>query len=443
MYTVIYGITTATDLYTSIYDEKENLIYASTFGNESYSKEVLSLEQLASIEKSSISKIIICSQYVNEIVNSLLAQNFSLNIIFFFNHHTQLLESCLKRRHEVIKKENTLYAIFDLTINLPSFDVFTFIILAEMRRRELGLDFIHFIVLPANSSDENTFSMNVLYDDEDFDWRIKNLILPAFQCLMSSVGVSKLANREELGPFVQGSNTFPINFMSEKYLPAPSISDLKYYIDSKKCLSHIQAPRMAKEAVEQFLTHINPNNKKIITLVLRELDTQLERNNDSHSWAKFSKSIDREKYTVIIVRDSYKCFEPINQSEYGNCHAFPLASADVTFRVALYEKSFMSLGVSSGALYPLYFIPNAKAIKFQMVSQTNPANAKRILEKIGLVENKDAFFRANRFQKLLWKNDSYLNISEAFKEMEKNLEDLSNVTKSKENAPFVVGKNNG
>lgn len=414
-YTVVYGITSATTSYISNTNVNENIIFASTKGTEPFGEKVYSLQELSSLARDEIEKIVICSQHVNEIVNSLLVHDFNLGIIYFFNHHSNLLESCYQKRHPTVRMENTLYAIYDLTINLPSYDIFTFIILAELRRKELGLQHVHFIVLPANSNDSDVFSMNVLYEDNDFNWRIKNLIVPAFSCLPSCSGYSKLAFKEELTNLIDPKvTTYPEDFLARESIPAPTIPDFKPYIEKQQSLCVIKAPSIASEAIDQYLESVNPKRKKLVLIILRELDMQHERNNELNSWAKFTKQLDRSEYCVVIVRDAYKAFSSINVDAFGLCEVFPLSACDVTFRLALYEKAYISLGVSSGALYPLYFIPQAKAIKFQFVSDSNPSNSLRNIEKLGATIDKDAFFRANQYQKLIWKPDTFENIQMAF-----------------------------
>jgi hypothetical protein len=426
--TVIYGITDTTQTVKSLLASKSKLIFASTNGDEVYQHEVVSLEDLSKMDRSLIDRIIICSQHVNEITNGLLRHNFELDNIYFFNHHDNSITNCSALKLETIKSATTLYAIYDMDINIPSYDVFTFIVLAEQKRIDLDLAHIHFVVVPANSSCENDFSMNVLYDSDDFGWRMKNLVIPAFSCLPSCKGYSKLAFRQEITQLLQSKiNLFPASYSLTKPKPVNNIPDYRDYVNAGRNLAVLKAPAVAAKLVTQFLKMVNSQNKKLVVIVLRELQGQKVRNNNIDEWARFSRSLDREHYSVLVLRDSYNMFSPLDETKFGQCSTFPLASNDVTIRVALYEKSYIVMGVSSGALYPAYFIKGAKAIKFQFLTEHNPTTTLNNTLKIGLEPNKDPFFVTNKYQKLIWKSDSSDNIKKAFNELVTDIESTFDV----------------
>ncbi len=149
MYTVIYGINETTTLFLNSRFNKGSNIFACTKGGESYQGEPsLSLEQLVKMNRNEIDRVVICSEFVAEISANLINNGFTLEQLYFFDYHKKIPVPLTDISLSSVSKNNTLYAFYDLSFNLPCYDVTVFCVLAELKRKSLGLDHIHFVVVP-------------------------------------------------------------------------------------------------------------------------------------------------------------------------------------------------------------------------------------------------------------------------------------------------------
>ena len=95
MSTVVYGITASTDMFVRSEFNNDDNIYACTSGGEEFMGETaISLQALSELENKQDLRVVICSEFVLDILNSLQNIGISIEQSFFFNHTSGQLVPC-------------------------------------------------------------------------------------------------------------------------------------------------------------------------------------------------------------------------------------------------------------------------------------------------------------------------------------------------------------
>jgi hypothetical protein len=417
MYTVIYGISNSAKLFIDSSYNKGNNIFACTYGGEKYEdKLAISLEELAKVALTDIERVIICSEFVAEISQSLIAIGFEIEQLFFFDYNQRKPIALKNISLEPVSKKSTLYAFYDLSINLPCYDVTIFCVLAELKRKELGLKHIHFVVVPSRSEQGGHIGSTSYYNRADYQWRIDKILRGCFECITSCAGISVLSHREEADALCKHRHRFPNDYLPNTRSRVLSTTDLPSNKKTDREFCAFSAPNNAQHLVNDFL-NIRLNNRKLIVITLREYGSSTERNSNIKAWAQFIQTLDTKKYYVVIIRDSYNCLSaPIAEFvglEVDYLHA---ASLDFTLRVALYQSAYVNMNINNGPIFVQNFIEQCRYINFIWVDDNNPAISTSLFEKSKIQIDEHYQFRQHALQHLIWKKDEFSNIKYAFEQ---------------------------
>ncbi|TMP33851.1 hypothetical protein CWB98_18880 [Pseudoalteromonas rubra] len=312
------------------------------------------------------------------------------------------------------KVSNTLFAFYDLSQNLACYDVLYFCALANLERIKRNLQHIQFIIVPNKSLSCEDLGFNVFHEGDDLIWRIEKILQGVMTCVINNIGCTILPYKESAQYYSDAPNTYPDNF-----IPGNSRNRVSSKVLNTLCESHdltyLKAPKPAHEIVYSFLKQ-KANNKKIVTLTLRECSSHSKRNSNVVEWMKFATYLQENGYFPVIIRDSYKA-----HLEYGcdfdQFTCMPLASMDFKIRLALYEQAFVNMSISNGPTVAYNFITNCPAITFMKVDDNIPAIATSTFEKAEVELGKDLKFRASNLQKLIWKEDTFENIKASFSDL--------------------------
>lgn len=174
---------------------------------------------------------------------------------------------------------------------------------------------------------------------------------------------------------------------------------------------HLQASDEARETVRMFLK----DGPSPVTVTLRELDSWGHRNSNIEAWKKFADSTGER---VIFIRDTAKAGDPIL-----GCMTFPLASLNLDIRMALYEQAKCNLFVPSGP-WNLALFGDRPWLMFNKISEDDPyiGNRPKFWEESQGIKEGEQFPWSGPNQRIVWKPDTYENISEAWSWLAPRLE---------------------
>lgn len=418
MLTIIYGITASTDTFLSSEYNTGSNIYACTKGGEELNgNTAISLEELSKIDARSISRVVICSELLNEIIPSLSAINIPIEKCFFYCYHSNSLKSCKELAIQGIEPDDTLFAFYDLKYCLPCYDVTTFVVLAEQERLNKKKKHIKFIIVP--HSDEEGYSP--FHSANDMRFRIENIVKPMFSSLKSYIATDELISRRGLDKYKEFHQfTYPDGYYDGHPHNSNEFELLKTYKKNGTDISAIEPHEQYLNLTREFLAN-SAKGKKVITVTLREYAVNADtRNSNLREWAKFIAHLDKEVYFPVIIRDTYNCTAPLPHY-FENVATFPLASVSLHYRLAIYKLAHVNMGINNGPIYPISYIKDSRSIIFYKVLNEVPTLSESSYKKYGFVIGKNHFFNDNDLQITFWGEDSFENLKAAFEAFNKKI----------------------
>ncbi len=236
---------------------------------------------------------------------------------------------------------NKHLAVYDLTHAPPTFDFVTWLVIAEMAKRRCGDDSLEVYIKPgpAGGFRKDKNPPGLIHRK----WMLQQVVracCPLFGASVSNIEV-----------FTQEYHTYP-------YLT-------KTIVDNYRAGEDLPRPYPSEQSVDyvnQWYEHKFKDGRPLIVLVLREAEYWPVRNSDNKMWAKFAETI-ANRFNVVVMRDASKCWQDL-PPEFEGFASVPWASANVDFRLALYEKAHLNMAMSGGNTTLLEFSDKAKYVIF-------------------------------------------------------------------------------
>jgi hypothetical protein len=275
-------------------------------------------------------------------------------------------------------------ACYDLSCAPASYDFLTWLVIAEMNRRERGFPGplkVAFKAGPKDGFRDDNLPVGAEGRREIFD----NVIRPAL----------KLVGAVETDEALEGCRYhYTMNTVSDAARNGIDVPSLK-----------ATAEDLAR--VDTYL-----NGQRPIVITLREAEHWPQRNSNLDAWLKFAAWV---KEPVIFVRDTAKADEPL---PFPTC---PEASRDIGLRTALYERAKINLFVSNGpGVIPVY--SDSPYLLIKPLADDYIVKMEDWWRKgIGVAPG-EQFPWAKPNQRIAWCDDSFENIMSAWADMQTNLQ---------------------
>ena len=271
------------------------------------------------------------------------------------------------------------YRAYDLDRSPTSFDYFTFLCAmateAYYNNAELEIVFIPADNVDGVREEDKSFGLSIERQKE----RIKKILIP---------GTSLVDARLML---------FPNRASAVKYCSEVGALSFGHFLplltDAHKAFGDIRRLRTS------FLKE--QDNKKYITITLRQSFRHSYRNSNVDAWNKFAKAVTTEgDYDVIVLPDTDTDIEQNRD-----------IALDVQRRFWLYEFAEMNFGVCGGPITMCFY---SEAPCRMIYSETN-AHALTGLNEIGLPPGSQMSF-ARPTQRIVWEKDTFDNIWKSYSE---------------------------
>lgn len=273
-------------------------------------------------------------------------------------------------------------ACYDFSCAPSSYDFLTWLIIAEMNRRERGFEGPLKVAFRAGPKDG--FRDDVLPVETEGRRQIfENVIRPSL----------KLVGAVESDEALDGCRYhYTMNMVSEAARNGVDVPMFK-----------ATAEDLAR--VDDYL-----NGQRPIVITLREAEHWPQRNSNVDAWVKFAEWV---KEPVVFVRDTAKADEPL---PFPTC---PEASKDIGFRTALYERAKINLFVSNGpGVIPVY--SDYPYLMMKPLADDYIVKMEDWWRKGIGVEPGEQFPWTNPNQRIAWCDDTFENIMSAWAEMNGN-----------------------
>lgn len=311
-----------------------------------------------------------------------------------------------------------LRAYFDQAVAPPSFDICTFLYLAEMERLYLRCDEIDLYVV-ANTKDgfRDDFKFQPI---EDNIRRLQHIVIPAHRLLPSCRRALFFPDRNEAKrDFDPTVAIFPVGYTVDHPTIQYLDSDVILARYANKPFGSLRAPPDAVKLMTQWIdSHLGGRHPVVITL--RESHLQRRRNSKLVEWVRFARSLDAQTYAPVFVPDTASIFRPrsILLRDFLVCDA---AALDIQLRLALYEAAYINLHVDSGPAVCCMLDDITRTIRFKLDPYGNPTIGARNFLRRGY-EKGMQWINCTSHQISIWEPDRCDVITEAFDFLLKRIE---------------------
>ncbi|MGJ8681859.1 hypothetical protein, partial [Paraglaciecola sp.] len=180
-------------------------VFTTTGGGEFQGKEIASISELSHLAQ--YDHIVIASQFVDEIVDEWLKVKKPTGSLYWFDFMYLRMANVESMSYNKEEKKS-LYVLYDLEVLPATFDIATFLVRAELRRKELALDDLVLVVIGGNFGGLSARAY-LNHGATQGEWRVHHVLLPIAQMLSSCSGVAYFSNKRQANKLVNNEFTFP------------------------------------------------------------------------------------------------------------------------------------------------------------------------------------------------------------------------------------------
>ncbi|HLW46991.1 MAG TPA: hypothetical protein VKW09_04410 [bacterium] len=313
--------------------------------------------------------------------------------------------------------DDTLYAFYDLAVAHITYDAAWFAAAADLARRRLGLARVHFVVVPGivNGLREERTAYEAVVDADLRVWRLHNVVVPIFTFVPSCGGYTVLPARAAAEPLRAraGRRVYPASY--EPALPVGHHpSELLGPARAGAAVGVLRSSEPGRRFVERW-AETRLRGRRMVTITLRDYGYMTERNSDLGAWAAFARRLDPAVYLPVFVLDTERTLDP-SPAFFEGFEVFREASWNVGLRMALYESSFVNLGVNNGPLFMAMLSERTRMLIFKMVTPSVPQTTEDFMRQLGFPIGGQLPF-ATPHQRLVWEDDTLEVIEREFAAM--------------------------
>jgi hypothetical protein len=308
--------------------------------------------------------------------------------------------------------DRALYLFYDLEVAPITFDFAWTLVAADLRRRELNLDWLQVVIVPGpiEGGRRESSDYDEVFDAEARNWRLWNIVVDMCRSLSDcSVVVCKSREEAERLFFADARHVFPIG-----YTPNSPIVVFNEAIEASKMrpggLGFFSAPVEARRYVRKWMDRHCPG-RKLIVFTLRQSRYMQARNSNLASWRAFAAGLDDEKYHVALIPDTDAASEW--SESWPNTTPVLEACFNLQIRQAFYQCGYLSMGVNSGPLMLPFFNSAAAVAMFIMVRENVPQASSAYLPSRGFVHGQTPIFCTPK-QRWVWEEDTLENLQLVF-----------------------------
>lgn len=322
-----------------------------------------------------------------------------------------------------ITDHDTLYAFYDLQVAPLSYDVSWFAATADLARRRKQLKRVHFVIVPGvkDGLREERKAYESVVDVSARLWRLHNIVLPILTLVPSFAGLSILTSREAAGALraAAGSRVYPSHY--EPSLPVAHWPSelLKEASDDEGEIGVLRSSAQGLRYIERWLTS-RLQGRRLVTITIRDYDFMPARNSNLETWTSFARGLDSERYLPVFVLDTERTLDPPPKILAG-FEVFREASWNVGLRMALYELSYVNLGVNNGPMFMCLLNARVRVLIFKILTAAVPQTSEDLMVALGFTIREQVRF-ATPFQRLVWEDDQLQTIEREFAELVKKIE---------------------
>jgi hypothetical protein len=308
-----------------------------------------------------------------------------------------------------------LHAYYDLAVAPITFDFLWFLVAVEIERRKTKLSSVHIVIVPDRDGGvrREDPAYEQVIDASSRVARIANILVPACNFLPTASGVTIASSREQVQWQVEAIKPHIVPTGYEPVMPSylDSTGPLRAARDGETNIGVLRAAAQDLSAVDRWLAAHHVTQPPVV-ITLREYQYMPARNSNLMAWATFARQLDPKRFSVVFVRDTETCFDPI-PGELEGFTIFPEASVNLGLRMALYQRALVNLGVNNGPMGLCWLNERTRYITFKMITHGVPQTRPEYFSFLGFEIGHSLPF-ATPVQELVWDNDNVDVITQKF-----------------------------
>ena len=314
------------------------------------------------------------------------------------------------------KKNNTLYAIYDLVVSPLSYDVLGFVITAERYRRANNYDNLHLIIVPFEAGVGHI--NNEQFGFEHAIWRLDNVVIPIIRMLPSCQGFTYCSTRGQAHDICprESKNIFPESYTIET--PIERHHTGWSVIDAHRGdnVQYLRASDGARTYAKQWIKR-HAGGKDCVAITLREARFTHSRNSNLKAWGEFAHRLAAEGYYPVVLRDIDTALE-LPPKEFEGITMFSEAVFNLDLRMGFYEQCHIATFVANGPAQACFYNRNVKFI--YQVSGDWLAKKPTPFNRIGIDFGETPPF-ANKFQRWIWEEQNADTLMRYFQSLDQDI----------------------
>jgi hypothetical protein len=301
---------------------------------------------------------------------------------------------------------DTLYAFYDLQVAPITYHACWFAAAADLARRRRGLGRVHFVIVPGTKGGvrEERAVYEAAVDAAQRIWRVHNVVIPILTLVPSCTGYTLLPDRRAAESLRAdaGDRLYP-----EHYEPALPVSHhpselLTLRPEELAGIGVLRSSVQGLRYVERWMAP-RRHGRRVITVTLRDYAFMTARNSNLDAWTAFARHLNPAKYLPVFVLDTERTLDPW-PAELRGFEVFREASWNVGLRMALYESSYLNLGVNNGPLFLAAMNDRTRLLIFKMITPSVPQTTEEFVRQEGFQIGGQLPF-ATPVQRLVWEDD--------------------------------------
>jgi hypothetical protein len=308
--------------------------------------------------------------------------------------------------------EDTLYAFYDLEVLPATYDIATFLALAELERKRRGIARTHVVIVPRRAGGQSPGLGTDSMSAEARDQRVLGILVPTLRLAPGCRGQTICATRAEAAAlrFGMAHHVFPADY-SPSFPTSPDFGAIRHpKLTSAAVFPLLRSGPVERQAMAAAL-RARIGERAAVVISLRESSASPARNSRTEEWVAFADGLDARRFAAVFVRDTERALELPSQGLERHV-VLDAASYNAGLRMALYEMAYVNLAIMHGAMELCWFNEACRYVAFMPVG-TSPQTTPEFLAARGFREGQSLPF-ARPWQRLCWQPEERANIVRAF-----------------------------
>lgn len=296
--------------------------------------------------------------------------------------------------------------VYDTNVLPISFDICWALAWADLQTSRLGRNrFDVVIIMPCL-----LFRHSKPEDDPDYVsrheliWRVHQILVPLAAMYRATGALTTISSED------WPSARHKLTRCGHVLAPTNLTTIYRETLAGERPPSGFTAPPGTIDALQDLAGH--SFNDRVISITIRESRGGAARNSDLVEWTRFGEVIAGEGFLPVFVPDTDRWYVPTSLPGL----TLPMASLNMSARVALYESATLNMFVNSGPASICYLSPDFSYIMFKILAAGERLSSIEVLNELGFREGEGVPFASER-QKWVWESDRFEVILREFRRM--------------------------